>query len=46
MPREYIALPFPDYCKYTGEDWFFEESYFDKDKDVYFIPKERWIATK
>lgn len=38
----YVALPWPDYQKYMGEDWFLEESYYDANKDVRLIPKERY----
>ena len=38
----YVALPWPEYQEYMGEDWFLEESYYDVDKDVRLIPKERY----
>lgn len=44
MP-EYIALVWPAYRKYMGEDWFLKESYYDSKKDVYLIPKERYNAS-
>ncbi len=40
--KTYVALPWPDYQKYMAEDWFLEESYYDVDKDVRLIPKERY----
>ena len=44
MPEDnkvYIALPWPEYQEYMGEDWFLEESYYDTNKDTYLIPKDR-----
>jgi len=38
----YVALPWPEYQYYMAEDWFLEESYYDADKDVRLIPKERY----
>ena len=38
----YVALPWPEYQDYMAEDWFLEESYYDADKDVRLIPKERY----
>lgn len=38
----YVALPWPEYQDYMTEDWFLEESYYDADKDVRLIPKERY----
>lgn len=45
MPKNialYVALPWPEYQDYMAEDWFLEESYYDADKDVRLIPKERY----
>ena len=43
--RYYVALPWPEYQDYMAEDWFLEESYYDVDKDVRLIPKERYDAS-
>ena len=40
--KTYVALPWPEYQDYMAEDWFLEESYYDVDKDVRLIPKERY----
>lgn len=45
MPQLYVALPWPDYQEYMGEDWFLDESFYDTDKDVRLIPKERYDAS-
>ena len=38
----YVALPWPEYQDYMDEDWFIEESYYDLNKDIYLIPKNRY----
>ena len=43
--KTYVALPWPEYQYYIDEDWFLEESYYDVDKDVRLIPKERYYAS-
>jgi len=43
--KDYIALPFPDYQKFMEQYWFEEESYYDVNKDVRLIPKERYNAS-
>lgn len=45
MEKEYIAYSWPDYQEYMDKDWFRDESYYDADKDVYLIPKERVNAS-
>ena len=40
--KNYVAIPWPEYQDYMAEDWFLEESYYDANKDVRLIPKERY----
>ena len=42
--KTYIALPWPEYQDYMAEDWFLKESYYDIEKDIRLIPKERYVA--
>lgn len=39
--EHYIAESWPDYQIYMEEEWFREETFYDADKDVYFIPVSR-----
>ena len=40
--KNYVAIPWPEYQDYMAEDWFREESYYDANKDIYLIPKNRY----
>ena len=40
--KNYVAIPWPEYQDYMDKDWFREESYYDANKDIYLIPKNRY----
>ena len=35
--KNYVAIPWPEYQDYMAEDWFREESYYDANKDIFYV---------